>query len=335
MFNEVLVLLDGSPLAESALPHTTLISDAFESRVSFLRVLEAEEASEQTRIDPVNWHLRKVEAQAYLNGLVESRDATTAMPQAVLEEGSAVERIIDYVEDNEPDLIVLSSHGQSGLSPHSISSVAQKIIHRVPRSFMLVRAYEEQMGQSLGRYRRIMVPLDGSRRAEYVLPYAARLASAHDAELLLVHVVPPADLIQPQSLSAEESDLYSQLHDHHTAEASRYLSQVSSYADLPTTTHLLTDRHVADALIDFTDAEEIDLVMMCAHGQSGENSRRYGSNVNALLNYGSGALFVVQDLPEDQIKSTKAELAAANATGDTQRKTVYAQPANWNPYQQS
>ena len=105
-----------------------------------------------------------------------------------------------------PQLIILSSHGQSGLSEWNVSSVVQKIVLRARTSIMIVRAYQRIPPETAGlRYRRILVPLDGSQRAECVLPVAVTLARSHEAKcsrMLSSDRNAPADTSQPRGCRA-------------------------------------------------------------------------------------------------------------------------------------
>jgi nucleotide-binding universal stress UspA family protein len=175
------------------------------------------------------------------------------------------------------------------------------------------------------------VPLDGSRRAECVLPFASQLAANQGAELLLVHVVPQAEMIQRRPLSPEDAQMYEQLQARNKSEATQYLRQLAEQEEFSVTTRLLAEAHVPDALINFADSEQIDLVVMCAHGQSGTKNRHYGSLVTNFIHYSSAALFVHQDLPAEQIKSFTSKSTTTITAGGFDRKTAYAQPKEWKP----
>ncbi len=331
MLDEILVLLDGSALAQGALPAARALAQAFTANITLLRVLETDDKEMSTQVDPVSWHLRKAEAQAYLNNLRQTWPTSKKRPRVVLQEGTAVDRIIQYAETQEPDLVILTTHGQSGFSPSTISSVAYKIIHLLPTSFMLVRTVDAARAvEETARYKRIMVPLDGSRRAEFVLPFALKLAAAQDAELFLVHVASQTEMMQRRPLSPEEVDMCRRLDEHNRTEATLYLRQLAEHETVSITTRLLAQSQAADALIDFTQTEQIDLVMMSAHGQSGAQNRLHGSLIANFIHYSPAALFVMQDLPAEQIKTFRSQ-AAANMTGGLNREIAYAQPEDWNP----
>jgi nucleotide-binding universal stress UspA family protein len=68
MFEHILVPLDGSALAEKVLPHAVTMGQTFAARITLLRVVErGPDAEMQSVIDPLNWEIRKSEAQAYLD----------------------------------------------------------------------------------------------------------------------------------------------------------------------------------------------------------------------------------------------------------------------------
>lgn len=367
--NKILVPLDGSALAECVLPHARAFAKAFQSDVTFLHVVERDNKDDGSQVDPISWQLRKMEAQTYLNAVArqwvariakpnkESKDvdvvnvietaadagweseeeaATPEDPEVEMLEGAAAERIIDYVDEHEDelDLLVISSHGHGGLSKWNLSSVVQKIIYRAFKSFLLIRAFSSDCSKTAdATYRRILVPLDGSKRAECVLPFATKLAQAHGAELLLAHVVTRPPMVQHQLLAAEVSELVERLVERNTAEATHYLEQIQARLAPEAEIRLLVSHSPADALLELAETVEADLVVLSAHGYSGENTRPFGSVVTSFISYGDSTLLVIQDLPQDRIRPTRAEVAASKNINNhigLRKAIAYAQPAFWS-----
>ena len=333
MLDKILVPLDESTLAESTLGHVMAIARAFNSKVTLLHVLERSGVQEQAQVDPLDWHLRKVEAQTYLESLAERGRALDLLVESLVLEGPAAARIIEHAHEQEFDLIALSSHGRSGLSGWNVSSVAQKVIQRAYRSFLLVRAYQTgkdlqpSIGQpSITHYRRILVPLDGSQRAESILPLAIRLAREHKAELLIAHLVARPEILPRTPLTAEDNELVERLIERNRSEATRYFEQLQSRLPAATQSRLHVGvphpgDNVASALHHLVEREEIDLVVLSAHGYTGDDLRSYGSLVATLISYGATPLLVFQDLPAHEIKPTKAEEATqTNGTSRGPRK---------------
>lgn len=334
MIDKIVTLLDGSILSQCVLPHTRAVAQTFQSNVTLIQVLEPKKVKTDTgRLDPVNWHLQKLAAQSFLNTVSQEETDEIVTYDTLLLEGSPASRIIEYIEETHPDLVMLSSHGQGGLSAWNVSSVAQKIIDRAFSSFMLVRAYQEhEKTPSDVRYRHIAVPLDGSKRAEHVLPFAESLAAAHDAELWLVHAEMMPTMIQSHTLTPEETAVIERLKERTQQKAQNYLAQMATQINARTSTYYLSGSSPSDVLLEFIDDSEVDLVVLSAHGYSSETIRPYGSIVSSFIAYGSTPLLILQDLTHDQIKSTKAEKSAAakGGTDRINRKNAYAQPADWS-----
>ncbi len=317
MFEHILVPLDGSPLAECVLPHTVALAQAFGSRVTLLQALERGPTADRARsVDPLSWHLRKAEAEAYLGGLADRVRKLGFRTESRLLEGQAAEQIIEFARGHDVELIILSSHGQSGLREWNISSVVQKIILRAYMPAMIVRAYQPCAGD-LGslRYRRLLVPLDGSQRAECVLPLATTLARFHGSQLLLAHLVCRPEIPRRVPLTLEESELVSELTERNRLVASSYLEQIRSQLPVDVESRLLVSDDIAATLHDLVDQEDVSLVVLGAHGYSGRTKWPYGSVALSFIVYGTTPLLIVQDLCQEEVKRTQAEVAATEYKG--------------------
>jgi len=312
MFNRILLPVDRSPLAECVLPHAVAVARAFESQVMLVHVMDLPQRANWRRaVDPLNWRIRKAEAESYLGDLVLRLQKAGVSTEKQILEGDAAERIVEYSRKNDVPLIMLSSHGQSGLSGWNVSSVVQKIILRAHTSIMIVRAYQPISTDVTGlRYRCILLPLDGSQRAESVLPMASTLARSHEAQILLAHVVRRPEMPRRTPPTAEEVELADRIVERNRAEAIQYLDQLRSRLSWETQARVLVSDHVAVTLHELLDQEKIDLVLLTAHGYSGQTRWSYGSVVISFITYGTTPLLIVQDLPQDKIEPTMAELAA-------------------------
>lgn len=317
MFDQVLVPLDGSSLAECVLPHAVALAQPFEARVRLLRVLEHVNAIGQAgSVDPLGWHIGKAETEAYLEKTAARLRQVGLRADGVLLEGQAAERIITFAHEQDVDLLVLSSHGRSGLSGWNVSSIVQKIILRVYKPLMIVRAYQP-ISQELGelRYKRLLVPLDCSQRAECVLPLAASLARFHKSKLLVVHVVSKPQMPRRASPTPEDVQLANRVTERNRTEAVKLLEQVESRLDVDVEARVMVRDNVAATLHELVQEENIDLVLLSAHGHSGGARWPYGSMVVNFIGYGTTPLFIVQDLSPGEIERTMAESLARERGG--------------------
>lgn len=296
MFTHLLVPLDGSPLAACALPHAIAFARAFGAKVTLVRVLAVPSSGAPT--DSFDWQLHKAEAEAYLDGIAQALQVAGIFPETVVLEGQPAHLIVNYVQRNQIDLVILSSHGESGLTGWNIGSVAQKILLRAHVSCLLIRAYQPlQTERTDLRYHRLLVPLDGSLRAECALPVATTLAQYYQAALSLAHVVRQPDLPHYLPLTPEEQTLAEELLQRNRSAVSQHLEQLRAQWPAVTEIHLLTNSAVAATLDALTVHAQIDLVILSAHGYSGGSQWPYGSVTTNFIVYGRAPLLLIQDLP--------------------------------------
>jgi nucleotide-binding universal stress UspA family protein len=315
MPQKILAPLDGSSLAEGVLPHILAYTRVNGTEVTLVRVLESPPGAVGQH-DPVDWHLRKAEAQAYLERLGESLRPYDLTPHTDVLDGPVANRLIEYAQRNNFDLIALSSHGQSGLSGWTVSSVAQKIITRSRKSILLVPVYQ-MVGADPSpnlmaypvRYQRILVPLDGSPRAECVLAKATALARFHEAELMLAYVVTPPHFFQRMPLTESDVTLMERVMERNQQEAERYFEQLRLRFDPPPQTRVVRGEHAPAALQHLVQNEAVDLIILSAHGHIHDDRRPYGQLAANLLTYGAVPIVVFQDLASHEIEPTAAERA--------------------------
>jgi nucleotide-binding universal stress UspA family protein len=252
------------------------------------------------RIDPLDWQMREAEARAYLNRMAKNLNETDVDVDHALLEGEPATRILEYAQNENVDLIILSSHGVSGLTSWNISSVVHKTVNRVHKPTMIVRAHQTLPDDVTEvEYSRLMVPLDGSQRAECVLPMASRLAQYHKAELILAHVVRKPEVPRRGPPSQEDLELAQELVERNRKEAEQYLGQIKRRFSGKLKTHLFVDEDVANALHNLVDQEKPDLVLMSAHGYSGSMQWPYGGLALNFIAYGATPLLIVQDLQDE------------------------------------
>jgi nucleotide-binding universal stress UspA family protein len=312
MFKRILVPLDNSKLAECVLPHLVAIARIGEPEVLLLRVLEPFDGLTHTHmIDPVEWQIRKAEAESYLSSLAAVLQEAGLQVSIRLEEGRPAERIIEASHIWDADLILMSSHGKGGLSPWSVSSVVERVSLLSHRSVMIVRAYQpvkEDLTEL--RYKKIMLPLDGSQRAELPLSVAEALAREHDSKLLVAHIIQQPQPPRRTSSTQEDYSLIRQLTERSQEEALKYMNDLKSRLAVEFEMKLEISPEVKHALHQIVDEQEVDLTILCAHGYSGDTRWPYGSVVTGFIVYGSTTLLILQDLPGDRIEPTRAEIAA-------------------------
>lgn len=319
MYKHILVPLDESSLAECVLPHAVAIAKTFGARLTLLRVLEPpKRAGYAQPCDPLEWNLRKAEAEAYLAEVKARLESQGLEINSAQLEGEVAKTIVQFAHHNGVDLVILSSHGESGLSGYTLGSVGQKTANHIHLGFMVVRAFKPAQSNTEIHYKSLLLPLDGSARAECALPIAQRLAKQHEAELLLAHVVALPEMPRRVPLSDEEKALLERLLEMNKREAEQYLEDLKkrlSAEQIKANSRVVVSDQVEDSLNVLAKETEADLVIMAAHGFSGKLNKPFGSKVAHFLAYGEAPLLIIQDLKVEEVLPSAAEQAAKEHHG--------------------
>lgn len=320
MFSHILVPLDGSKLAECVLPHVRAFARLNDAHVTLAHALEPPTlAGKREPTDPVRWHIATHEAERYLEEVRDRLGDDVSSTECRLFEGRMTPNVVAYARSEAVDLIALSSHGESGLMGWNLGATVHSVALHARTSVLMVRAYGTPEGTDEAlRYERLLVPLDGSRRAENVLPTVHLLADRYQARLLLAHVVERAPSTSRLPLPEGEADLEERFFTLRRHRAERYLATVREELahvgrDVDTRTHVDTD--AVARLHDLADEEGVDLVVISAHGASQSNRWPFGRSVLNLLAYGTKTLLVIQDLHGHELQRSAAELAAQERHG--------------------
>ena len=301
MASRILVPLDGSSLAEQALSCAVPLAQGLPAELVLLRAIwilpDILELLDESTVE-LNAIVDQLEAEAndYLGALVEHlRDAGLNVRYAV-RRGSAAETILDYVGQAKIDQIIMATHGYSGIKRWMHGSVAERVLQTTRVPLLLVRVGEQDLANDWQQpmpCQRILVPLDGSRVAEQILPAVTAVAQALSAELVLFQV-PIAHVdgwMTGEWFVPIQGVLATAAQDAHV-----YLSEVSSRLKkqgLRVTTATMMGS-VAESIIEYAEANQVDLVAMCTHGRTGLERWTLGSVADRVLRAGSIPILLVR-----------------------------------------
>jgi len=262
MWKKILVPLDGSNLAELALPYAEELAAALGSEVVLVYV--SEPAESQYR------HMH----QLYMEEVAKQLKAVKKVSPVVLS-GKPAEEIISYVEKNDVGLIVMTSHGRSGILSWATGSIASKLLHAAEVPLLLIRATEPWRrvpGKRL--LARILLPLDGSEAGEAAVSYIGELMSRLEAEVILFGVVPAGQHIR--SVGGLDFILYPEQHlESVKAEAREYLDNVYRRLKRRKGTVRVELKvgdkagDIAREIINYAEEKRVNLIAISSHGHSG------------------------------------------------------------------
>ena len=290
----ILVPLDGSSLAERALPAAISLAQAFSAtnpcELHILRVVPPIMVALEPTLYTETIHLGEEESQSYLAAVaLEYADSGVPIVSAA-KTGAVAETIIYYAQEQEINLIVISSHGRSGLSRWVYGSIAEKVLHQSCCATLIIR---EQVEQIAGQFKKILVCLDGSALAEKVLESALSLAQCSHAEIILVRIVEPANMLFDMETADKVQESVNALE---RGEAEAYLNNLLQ--QLPQTENILSARTLmgppADTIIDFAQEQHVDLIAMSSHGRSGIGRWVYGSVAEKVMRGATCATLIMR-----------------------------------------
>ena len=188
MFNSILIPLDGSHLAEAALPAATSLTQTLHAPVTLLHVIE-QNAPEAVHHEH---HLtRPQEAEAYLENLVRQSFPAGAKADWHVhnsEVKDVASSIVEHSGEFKPDLIIMCAHGRGGIRDLLFGRIALQVVAKGTTPVLLLQPMTSE--QKPFTLRRILVPLDSESIHDDSLPVAKQLAKAYGAELYLLCVIP-------------------------------------------------------------------------------------------------------------------------------------------------
>jgi nucleotide-binding universal stress UspA family protein len=297
MFTRILVPLDTSALAEQALPRAAAIAKALGAELLLVLVHEPVPAHGH---NDAPWNALGVPMErAYLEG--KARELESRFGIRVGTEhptGSPSQTIIALANARSTDLVVMTTHGRTGLRREWLGSVADTVMRSLDVPVLMLRPIDSSgpAPSNAGTFRRIMIPLDESHRAESIIDSAVALGSPNTTYVLarVVTSVPVMlDFADPYAtlpvvVDPEATDLAAATARRYiegiaarlSADGVRSVEQVIVISELP-----------APALLDIARANDVDLIAIATHGR-GPARLVLGSVTDKLLRGGSTPLLV-------------------------------------------
>ncbi|MGB9634194.1 MAG: universal stress protein [Chloroflexaceae bacterium] len=287
MFRTILAPLDGSKVAEQALPTAARIARASGAALHLVHV-HTEDARDPIFVNGlpvIDERLHSLAAEherVYLERTAATVAGDDLEPVAVRLSGPVVRTLLRYARDVNADLIVLTTHGRSGFDRLWLGSVAESLARQAHAPLLLLRPSSHESGSPV-RFGQVLVPLDGSPLAEEALAPAAALAAIDHGTLTLLRIVDtlpqPISLPLPERYRPDEAALARE-----EAAASAYLQDVAARLTPPGTGALVSHaEQPARAIIETAHQLAVDLVALTTHGRSAVRSVAISSVADKVL----------------------------------------------------
>jgi nucleotide-binding universal stress UspA family protein len=279
MIKRILVPLDGSGLAERALPLAWGIASRTSADLLLLSaVVPNEQWAGLATTEPADATERQA-AEAYLESVAEPLRTHRLKVRTLAVNDRAAHAICAAADAGGCDLIVMATHGRSGLGSWFAGSVAERVRHTTDTPVLLVHARRETVPQAT-KIGRILVPLDGSETAEEALGLAEELARGLEASLLLAQIVPSPVALYPDEHSNQTLSSLPAIRE----AAKDYLEGFASSLrerGVEVKTSVAVGEPAA-ALLDIAGDMNADMIAMTTHGRSALRRFVMGSVADAV-----------------------------------------------------
>ena len=275
MFRKLLVPLDRSPLAEQAVGQAAAIARASHAEIDVILVHQplpfAGFSDEPWNAEQWN------DEEKYLEWIASelASGASLKATHSVLR-GEAVDMICKRAWEVDADLIVMTSHGRTGLSRAWLGSVADGVLRHSAVPVLMLRPVESKADRLAAHhlFEHILVPLDGSSLAADILSSASALGRCSGARVTLLRVVQPVPLM---TVDVDMSFTYppfiqdDEATQHLVEEAKQQLDETShrlaAETGIEVDAHIVVSGRIAQAIMDFASGHAVDVITMSTHGR--------------------------------------------------------------------
>jgi nucleotide-binding universal stress UspA family protein len=291
----MLIPLDGSQVAEQVLPYARCLAKALTIPVDLLEVADIETLRllanpERGRYLDTLLSEKMENSESYLETVAQSFEGTPVT--CIVEKGKAEDVVIERAAADKGTLIVMATHGRSGIQRWVLGSVTDKVLHGSNNHLFLIRAQDQAKAEGEALLKKVIVPLDGSPVAEMVLPYVIDLAKKMRLEVVLVRsfALPAATADEYQTYTDELIGLIE-------AEARDYLAEKVKEMKgkgLQNVSSVVNVGYGAEEIITLARKTPDNFIAMCTHGRSGVKRFVLGSVTDRVVRHSGDPVLIIR-----------------------------------------
>lgn len=300
-FRSVVACLDNSRNASFVFRHAKAVARGLDVPVKLAHVWQCG-ATEASPGDPIEWQIRMREALDYLSRILQPEDSLCVEKDRLLLNGVAGEEISRWTGENADNLIAMTMRcelentgSRNSVDDHGLGRTAQMVLDRTVASLLLIPPEGSDDEEIV--YRRIVVPLDGSWRAESVLPFAVRIARKYGAELLLAHVITKPEIMTTGLDDAEANDFVMKLNQCNEQNARSYLDRMQSRlasGGIAVRSIVEKEGDVRERLLQLAERQGADLIVMSARGKGAIHNMSCGNVARHVAGYSRCPLLLIR-----------------------------------------
>jgi nucleotide-binding universal stress UspA family protein len=294
MFEKILLPMDGSVLAEQAIPYVRDLASQLNAEIHLVHVCPVVHQNlthmHKIYLDQIETNLRKSMKEVW--GL----KSEPAIKSEILN-GEPAPAIIEYIKQNSINLVAVTTCGASGLRVWAMGSVADKVVRDAGIPTLLIRV-KDSPPSGKGFIKRILLPVDSSDASKIAVPYGAELAKKLGASLTVFSM---AQTVYAQNLDGMGVGVGVNW-DAVDAATKKYVDEYLQVIEADLKTKGLTVDHITvlgiDASTEILELEKkipADIVVMATRGRSGISRWAFGSTAERVLRDGELPLLLIRE----------------------------------------
>ena len=296
MYTRIVIPLDGSPVAEQVLPYARFLAKNLALPVSLLQVIDPDalallaNPAQGRYVDTVLDDLAR-DGRAYLETIAQSIAGTSV--QCQIGKGKAEEVLIDHAAADKDSLMIMATHGRSGIQRWLLGSVADKVLHGTTNHVLLVRATEQGKSSGEAVLKTVIVPLDGSPLAEQVLPHVADLVKRLGLQIILTRAYALPSAVAPDAYGTYTEELINQLETDTRAYLTAKVEGLKQ-AGIKGITTVPDFGYGAEEIIKIARQTPDNFIAMCSHGRSGIRRWVLGSVTERVVQHSGDPVLIIR-----------------------------------------
>jgi nucleotide-binding universal stress UspA family protein len=295
MFEKILLPLDGSELAETAVPYVRDLAAQLNAEVYLLHVCPQEH---QNLVRMHKIYLEHME-DSLRNDIKDIKGLKyEPIVKSEVVSGEPAKAIFDYVQRNSISLVAVTTCGASGIRVWALGSVADKVVRGVGIPTLLVRIKQGRALTGKGLIKRILMPLDSSDASKIAVPYGTSLAQKLNARLTLFSM---AQTVYSQNLDGMGVGVGVNWDQVDTA-TQKYTEDNLISIEEDIKNKKVTVDHItvlgidpANEILELEKKLSIDLVVMATRGRSPVARWAFGSTAEKVLREGEVPLLLIRE----------------------------------------
>ena len=297
-FKKILVPVDFSDCSNKALEYAILFGEKYGAVLTLFHVvaLFQEDVGETERMQELEEIVKRQEEKIrkQMSGSKEKVTARGVSVNTVIQRGiNPADTILEFLDEQDFDLVIMGTHGRTGLKHVLQGSVAEKVVRLSPVPVLTIHREVQKYD-----FDDIVVPIDFSAHSLKAVEYATDLAQTFNSRLYFLHVIEQE--IHPSFYAAGVTSIFEIDHDLKERVVQNMQEFVEDFLDESMTTeYVVREGKAHREIVEFAKEKGMDLIVIATHGLSGLEYLLLGSTTEKVVRWATCPVFTVKSESEE------------------------------------